>query len=121
MRMENVDIKATRKKNLEQAVKIAGDMTRLAEVAETSLSYISQCLSETIGKSLGDKIARRIEVGLGLDAGWMDQNHDVAVSNDPAINDVALIINQLNQDERADLQEFAYLMLRKRRLMDKYH
>ena len=121
MRIEPVDIKATRKKNLEQAVKIAGDMTRLAEVADTSLSYISQCLSDTIDKSLGDKMARRIEAGLGLEEGWMDQNHDVTVSADPVINDVALLINQLNPDERADLQELAYLMLRKRILADKYH
>lgn len=77
------DIFQIRQRNL--ASKLADYRTQeeFSEVAEVSVSLVSQILN--FHKNMGDKIARRIEKNLGLKHGYMDVIHwEEAVSETPA-------------------------------------
>lgn len=70
-----------RRDNLILAMKRAGNAAKLAAAAETSPAYLSQIKNQTpdsktgVPKTMGDDVARRIEAAIGVDPGWMDQDH----------------------------------------------
>lgn len=70
-----------RRQNLEIAIKRAGTAAKLAEAANTSAAYLSQIKNRTpdsksgTPKTMGDDMARRIEVAIGEPHGWMDVPH----------------------------------------------
>lgn len=117
-------IEETRRTNLAVAIDIAGNREKLAEMAGTSASYITQCLSQNIKKSLGASMARRIENALGFESGWMDTPHSTESDNvnpeTQAVTSLNLLIDQLSEEEKDDLSEVVYMMIRKRKIIDKY-
>ena len=116
-----MDIYEVRRENLRAAVKIAGSMTKLAETVDTSTSYISQCLSTTVNKDMGTSMARRVEAALGFEKGWMDTPRGLQLENeDSPVESLTLLMSQLSEDEKEDLTEYVYMMIRKRKLVDKY-
>lgn len=64
----------TRKSNLIRLIKEAGTQASLSKTIDLDVGYISQMKNGT--RPIGEKTARKIEEGLGLYQGWMDQNHD---------------------------------------------
>ncbi|MEI6317438.1 MAG: S24 family peptidase [Pseudomonadota bacterium] len=57
----------------------------LAERADTNEAYLSQIANQLPDsksrkpKAVGDKLARKLEKGMGKERGWMDQEHGTAV------------------------------------------
>ena len=121
-----MQISEIRKKNLKAAITIAGSSQKLGELSNTSQNYFYQCLSANNKKQLGNIVARRIEVALGFDKGWMDTVHtdnqetEVNEDNKDYLTSINLLIDQLTEEERRDLSEVMYLMIRKRDLLNKY-
>lgn len=119
-----MDIKATRLQNLKLAVTIAGSTKDLAEKSGTPASYISQCLSENIDKSLGPSVARRIENALGFEKYWMDTIHEAVDIEEERtkspIPSLYLLLDQLSEEEKEDMSEIVYMMIRKRKILKKY-
>ena len=76
-----MDIRSIRLNNLKHAVLEAGGVDRLAERAGVSRKYLDQILQGFQGKRdknprrVGDALAGKISLGLGLHDSWMDQPH----------------------------------------------
>ncbi len=76
-----MDIRSIRLNNLKYAVLEAGGVDRLAERAGVSRKYLDQILQGFQGKRdknprrVGDALAGKISLGLGLHDSWMDQPH----------------------------------------------
>jgi len=71
--MENKEIRLI---NLKQLLTEAKTAAALAYAANTSPSYISQILSQKTKGSIGNKLARRLELAAGKSKGWLDTIHD---------------------------------------------
>lgn len=71
-----LDIKEIRRNNLMVAIKIAGSAAKLYSASGISPSAISQMKNKNGTKSIGEKIARKIEESLNLPHAWMDQTHE---------------------------------------------
>jgi hypothetical protein len=52
-----------------------GLLVRFSEAAGVNARYLSHI--ENGRKNIGDKLAREMEAGLGLEFGWMDHDHEV--------------------------------------------
>jgi len=68
--------------NLETLIAEAGSATKLAQLAGTSESYISQVrrkmrTAKGTPRGLGDELAGKLENGMGKPRGWMDEPHHV--------------------------------------------
>jgi hypothetical protein len=78
-----MDIHDIRYENLTLLVKEFGTQTRLAELAGTDQSYLSQIITRRpmpSGKTrqVGHELARALERAAGKPAGWMDRPHGLA-------------------------------------------
>jgi len=67
--------------NLEILIAEAGSATKVAQLAGTSESYLSQVRRRMLTQSgnprgLGNELAAKLEIGLGKPIGWMDEPHD---------------------------------------------
>ena len=67
--------------NLETLIAETGSAARVAKLAGTSESYLSQVrrnlpTQKGTPRKLGDELAARLEKGLGKPPGWMDEPHD---------------------------------------------
>ena len=67
--------------NLETLIAETGSAARVAQLAGTSESYLSQVrrnlpTQKGTPRKLGDELAARLEKGLGKPPGWMDEPHD---------------------------------------------
>lgn len=72
--------KEIRIENLRFLVKQFKTADAVARRAETAPMYLSQILNQVksstgTSRGVGDKLARKIEVGCGLPEGWMDTDH----------------------------------------------
>lgn len=73
-----------RRDNLLIAIKRMRTATALAEKAEVSAAYLSQIKNQTPEsktgkpKSMGDDVARKIEIALGEPEGWIDVEHNTS-------------------------------------------
>lgn len=82
-RMKTID--EVRRANLLLAIARIGTAAKLAERVGTAPAYLSQIKNQTpdsksgTPKTMGDDIARRIEVALGETEGWMDTPHSPVV------------------------------------------
>ncbi len=56
-----------------EANKTAAELSKRSGVSE---DYISQLINRHQGRGMGHSVARRLEVELGINAGWMDAPHD---------------------------------------------
>lgn len=72
-----MDIKSIRRTNMVALLK-GRSKAVCAELWGTSPSYLSQMLSENATRSVGDVMARRVEMAELLPHGWLDQVHDAA-------------------------------------------
>ncbi len=82
--MENKHIRVL---NLRKLLKEAKTAAALANAANTSPAYISQILSTKTKGSIGNKLARRLEIAAGKPLGWLDMLH---VEDDVAQTTLAL-------------------------------
>ena len=78
-----MDIKQIRLRNLRSLIVESGTIAKLARMSETAPAYLSQILNSlptSTGKprSVGDKLARKLEQALNKSYGWMDKDHDNA-------------------------------------------
>lgn len=67
--------------NLEILIAEAGSATKVAQLAGTSESYLSQVRRKMLTQSgtprgLGNELAAKLEKGLGKPEGWMDEPHE---------------------------------------------
>jgi len=67
--------------NLEILIAEAGSATKVAQLAGTSESYLSQVRRKMLTQSgtprgLGNELAAKLEKGLGKPTGWMDEPHE---------------------------------------------
>lgn len=88
--MENKDI---RKVNLEQMLEkhlstSGNTKASFAELLGISASQFSQLLGEKSVRNVGDKMARKIEMSLGLANGWLDSLHSPATIDANVANPV---------------------------------
>ena len=69
-----MDTKDTRREKLRELIhnKFNGSQKALSDRSGISLSQISQYLSLTLNKTMGEKIARKIERAAGVHAGYLD-------------------------------------------------
>lgn len=66
-------------------------------------------------------MSRRVENALGFEKGWMDTPKGLDPEKlDSPIESLNLLLSQLSEDEKEDLTEYVYMMIRKRKLVDKY-
>jgi len=86
-----MDIKQIRLRNLRVLVGEAGTIANLARLSSTAPAYLSQILNSlptSTGRprSVGDKLARKLESAMSKPYGWMDQgsqnNSDISPSGD---------------------------------------
>lgn len=82
-------IKEIRKANLDRLL-TEHKAAYIASKAETKPAYISQIVTgvKTRGgkvRGIGDDLARKIEVGLKLPDGWMDQLHTPGINETPPV------------------------------------
>ena len=74
-----MDIRAVRKKRLEQLIAEATGIHALSERCNVSEKYLRQILSgfrspgDRNARSIGHDVARRLESGMNKPPGWMDQ------------------------------------------------
>ena len=71
--------------NLEILIAEAGSATKVAQLAGTSESYLSQVRRRMLTQSgnprgLGNELTAKLEKGLGKPEGWMDEPHDMVVT-----------------------------------------
>lgn len=76
-----MDIKQIRLRNLRSLISESGTIANLARLSETAPAYLSQILNSlptSTGKprSVGDKLARKLEQALTRPYGWMDKDHE---------------------------------------------
>lgn len=88
--MENKDIrKANLEQMLEKHLATSGNTkASFAELLGISASQFSQLLGEKSVRNVGDKMARKIEVSLGLANGWLDSLHSPAAIDANVANPV---------------------------------
>lgn len=77
-----------RLQNLELLIAEAGSAAKLARIAGTNSSYLSQVRNQMPTKKgtprgMGDDLAEKLERGMRKPLGWMDEVHDTAVIQEP--------------------------------------
>lgn len=85
--------------NLERLVTEAGSAKRLAELAHTSSSYLSQVRNRSRSRvvpsrGVGDDLASRLERAMDKPEGWMDESHEEDDSY-PGKNDQACGVHRM--------------------------
>lgn len=73
--MVNIENRQIRLLNLRKLLKEAKTAAALASAANTSPAYISQILSDKTKGSIGNQLARRLELAAGKPVGWLDTLH----------------------------------------------
>lgn len=75
-----MDISEIRIRNLQLLIEQTGKLVTVANRSDTAPSYLSQIINGSPTKAgnprkLGDKLARKLESGMGKPHGWMDAPH----------------------------------------------
>lgn len=76
-----MNLRAVRLANLRLAIALAGDVDALAAAADVSKKYLEQIVSGFQGKkdknprAVGNTLADKISIAVGMQPGWMDQPH----------------------------------------------
>lgn len=81
-------VKENRYNNLLRLVEEAGSMVRLEERTGVTANYLRQIKNKNViqngkPKGIGDKIAAKLEDGMGKPRGWLDQQHQVIEEKQP--------------------------------------
>lgn len=107
-----------RRENLRSLVKTWGGPTSLAKkLGHTNGSYLAQLAGPNPSREVSEKVAREMELALGLPVGWLDSEH----GNTRGIDDEALgtcvravaaalrdVGHRATPDQLADLTALAY-------------
>lgn len=103
--MENKEIRLV---NLRQLLSESKTAAALAYAANTSPSYISQVLSSKMKGSIGDKLARRLEIAAGKPKGWLDLlHHQIASKKTMAHIELQIPFVELDREsEKIDSEKF---------------
>lgn len=77
-------VKENRYNNLLRLVEEAGSMVRLEERTGVTANYLRQIKNKNViqngkPKGIGDKIAAKLEDGMGKPRGWLDQQHQTII------------------------------------------
>lgn len=70
-----MDAKSIRRMNVRNLAEEVGGITKLADMAHTSQSYLSQIIGPNPSRQVGDSLARQVEQATGRPHGWLDQSH----------------------------------------------
>ena len=70
-----MDTKSIRRANVALLAKEVGSVTALAQLGNTSQSYLSQIIGPTPRRHVGDDLARRLEYVCRKPANWLDVLH----------------------------------------------
>lgn len=85
-----------RREKLLELIAEYGNIERVAALADQSASYLSQVKNQT--RNMGNRVARSIEMGLGLPEGWMD------IADSPPATDLVsqelLYFRRLTREQR---------------------
>lgn len=79
-------------KNLKTLVAKFGTIAAVAKLCDTAPSYLSQILNKVpsstgVARGIGDKLARKLETGTKMPAGWLDAQHSTDLKNTNEIYD----------------------------------
>ncbi len=91
--MENKEIRLI---NLRELLKEANSASALAYAAGTSPAYLSQILSKKTKGSIGNRLARKLELATHRPRGWLDQLHDTGQTG-AALSMAAIPILQIEK------------------------
>lgn len=98
---------------LKQLVALSGSIVAVAEATNTAPAYLSQIIngaksSTGTPRSVGSKLARKIEQAFSKKIGWMDQEDDLEVSSDLNSKAPSLVVNsfQKSNDEFVTINQF---------------
>jgi hypothetical protein len=64
-----------RRENLHALMIRAGGWTELGKWTAQSAAFLVACAGPNPSRTIGEKLARSLEVNLGLKSGWLDQSH----------------------------------------------
>lgn len=107
MRMDSKQIRKIRLKQLVAREKDAGgSQASLAKRVDTDPAYLSQILGKE-GRDVGDDLARRLETACSLPYGWMDSLGDSGLEITSEAMELALLIDDLPEAQRAALKATA--------------
>lgn len=80
-----MDIKDIRRANLRRLIAGVGSVKKLAEQSDTNPDWLSALASDRppttpagSPRGVGNKLARKLEMGAGKPQGWMDHVHDLS-------------------------------------------
>lgn len=112
--MRGDDLKEVRRRNLKR-LHSKTSWEEIANLSGTDPQYLSQIASAVVqqkGKSprsLSDGYAEKIEHGLGLPQGWMDEDHESADGTAPAVAESKLqyLIGLASPRSRSQLERIA--------------
>jgi SOS-response transcriptional repressor LexA len=99
-----MDIKQIRLRNLRMLIVEAGTIANLARLSSTAPAYLSQILNSlptSTGRprSVGDKLARKLESAMDKPYGWMDQGSHDASESTSAPGDMVRYVPRIEEPE----------------------
>ena len=116
-------VKENRYNNLLRLVEEAGSMVRLEERTGVTANYLRQIKNKNViqngkPKGIGDKIAAKLEDGMGKPRGWLDQQHQAIEEKQPVhlLDNVKFLMRKKGISlpllaERTDIEESRLLEL----------
>lgn len=106
-----MDNKELRRSGLQILISEAGGVAQLAEkcgVSEKNLQHIlrrAKMPGDKKPRDIGDRLARRLEVGMGKQQGWLDYGHAaVKVSDIADAQDLVADFLMLPNDDQAEVR-----------------
>ena len=70
-----MDIREIRLQNMLSLAKEVKGLTALAKKSGVNKAYLSQLKSQKLDRTMGDLVARKLEVAMSKPHGWMDRIH----------------------------------------------
>jgi len=71
-----------RRDNLRTLISEFKTIAAVAEMSDTSEKYLSEVLRQKGNRSIGSKVAKKLEDGCGKPPGWMDIDHSDSVQEE---------------------------------------
>ena len=107
-----MNISEIRYNNVRGIVKDVGGVTALAEKLDKSQAQVSSFAGSNPKKSIGNKVAREIEVAFCLANGWMDKDH---TEDTETVQIISHLISDFSSVEVSELIAQIEIIKRRRR------
>lgn len=104
-----MDIHEIRRRNLETLIHRFGGQAELARRLDMEPNYISQLVRQH--GNVGNKFARKIECGVGLERGWMDTLHKITGPANESTHGVREAAPVMSYDPGASLEGSGYVRI----------